>query len=89
MEDRTLEDLYGITKKDRPFEAVYKLGEIGMRCDKCQKEMESVIEGLKSKDWHKIMNYFEHELTEGEITDKTWESMTDALCSLKPEEEEK
>jgi hypothetical protein len=55
-----------------------------MRCTKCQEQIEQIIPEIKMQDWLKLSNYFEHELTEGEITDKTWESMTDALSSLRP-----
>lgn len=40
---------------------------------------------MQFNDWLKLMNYFEHELTEEEITNATYETMTDALMSLRPE----
>ena len=44
-----------------------------MRCDE-----------IIYNDWLKLMNYFEHELSEGEITDESYEQLVDALMSLKP-----
>jgi hypothetical protein len=34
-------------------------------------------------DWLKLMFYFEHELTEGEITQETFNQMTNALMTFK------
>ncbi len=53
-----------------------------MKCDKCQKEICVTIGD--NYEWLKLMNYFEHELNEGEITNATWESMTNALMIFKP-----
>jgi len=36
-------------------------------------------------NWLKLKHYFEHELTEGEITDKTYLDMADCLEYFKPE----
>ena len=58
-----------------------------MRCPKCQKQLERIIPDIKRTDWLKLMDYLDHELTEGEITQATWESMTDALSSLRPDSE--
>lgn len=60
-----------------------------MRCSKCQEQLAQIIPDLTSTDWLKLMHYFEHELVEGEITQATWDSMTDALSSLRPGEEVK
>jgi len=59
-----------------------------MRCEKCQKEISKIIgDNWECAEWLKLMNYFEHELTEGEITNATYESMTNALMTFKPEGE--
>ncbi len=58
-----------------------------MRCVICQEQIEQTIPDIRMLDWQKLFNYFEHEFTEGEITNKTWESMTAALSSLRPNEE--
>ena len=59
-----------------------------MRCSKCQKAMEEVLWDGARGDWLKLMHYFEHELAEGEITNETYEVMTDALCRFRPEDPE-
>lgn len=59
-----------------------------MRCENCQKEINNLIGNGDWNAWLKLMDYFEHELTEGEITNATYESMTDALMSFRPESED-
>lgn len=60
-----------------------------MKCNDCQKRIEGVLGGgCKETYWHKLFFYFEHELHEGEITEVTFNDMTDALCYLRPEETE-
>ena len=34
-------------------------------------------------EWLKLYHYFEHELLEGEITNETYEAMSDALMAIK------
>ncbi len=36
------------------------------------------------RDWLKLMAYFDHELTEGEITQDTYHVMTECLGTFKP-----
>ena len=55
-----------------------------MRCSKCQEQLENIISDIRLTDWLKLMVYFEHELTEGEITEATYNCMTDCLTSLEP-----
>ena len=55
-----------------------------MRCERCQKEINTLMGDGDWNDWLKLMNYFEHELTEGEITEVTYEKMTQALMTFKP-----
>lgn len=55
-----------------------------MRCTRCQEQIEGILEDIHIRDWLKLFHYFEHELEEDEITQKTWESLTDALSSLSP-----
>ena len=59
-----------------------------MRCEKCQKEISKIIgANWEESEWLKLMNYFEHELTEGEITNATYESMANSVMTFKPHEE--
>ena len=37
-------------------------------------------------DWFKVMYYLELELTQGNITKETWEVLTNAMMSIRPEE---
>lgn len=39
-------------------------------------------------DWLKLFHYFQHEVEEDEITEKTFDSMINALMTFKPKEEE-
>lgn len=59
-----------------------------MRCSKCQEQMGQILPDIQMIYWLKLAHYFDHELSEGEITNTTWESMTDALSSLRPDEEQ-
>ena len=36
------------------------------------------------KDWLRLMDYFDHEYTEGEITENTHFAMTKCLMTFKP-----
>ena len=58
------------------------------RCANCQEAIENIFPEMRFNDWLKLMNYFEHELAEGEITNATYEIMTGALLSLRPKEGE-
>jgi len=59
-----------------------------MKCDQCQKEISNLIgKNWAMTEWMKLMNYFEHELTEGEITNATYESLTNSLMSLRPDDQ--
>jgi len=42
---------------------------------------------MRYQHWLKLMHYFELELSEGEITEATYEIMVDALMSFKPDKE--
>ena len=57
-----------------------------LRCYTCGEEVRISIGKPTYSDWLKIMHYFEHELSEGEITEATFESMVDALMTFRPEE---
>lgn len=54
------------------------------RCQQCQKELNEEFPDLHWNSLLKLMHYFEHELSEEEITPKTYEEMTDCLMTLKP-----
>ena len=51
-----------------------------IRCSQCG---EPIIKGTVLIHWLKLMHYFEHELLEGEITNDTYEAMTEALMTFK------
>lgn len=38
------------------------------------------------RDWLRLYYYLEHQLYEGEITEATFQSLSEALMALKPEE---
>ena len=59
-----------------------------MKCEKCRQEIKDIIPDIESSSWHKLMNYFEHELDEDEITNKTYDTMTSALLFLRPEDKD-
>jgi hypothetical protein len=56
-----------------------------MKCEQCGQKIKDIIPDIEISSWHKLMNYFEHELDEDEITNKTYDSMTSALLFLRPE----
>ena len=39
---------------------------------------------VQYNDWLKLMHYFQHEVSEEEITNSTYEEMVDCLMSIKP-----
>lgn len=51
-----------------------------IRCNECKK---SIIKHTRYQDWLALMNYFEHELNEEEITQTTYQSMVDRLMTFK------
>ena len=55
-----------------------------MRCKNCN---EQVLGSTAVRDWHKLINYLTHELTEGEITAATFDDLANTLMSLRPEED--
>ena len=55
-----------------------------LRCETCHKDINLKFPDIKYNDWLKLMHYFEHEVLEGEITELTFNEMTDALMSVKP-----
>lgn len=57
-----------------------------MRCANCKQELNKNLGDIAYMDWLKLMNYFSHELEENEITEATYNSMTDALMTFKPME---
>jgi hypothetical protein len=54
-----------------------------MRCEKCQKEFATTFPETQYQRWLELYFYFGHELSEGEITEATYERMTDCLMSIK------
>jgi len=57
-----------------------------MRCDTCWRDIERDFPDIVYNEWLKLMHYFEHEYSEEEITEQTYNSMTNALMALKPKE---
>jgi hypothetical protein len=51
-----------------------------LRCYDCKKP---IVEDIKYMDWLSLMNYFEHEYEEGEISQATYEHMIDRLATFK------
>ena len=58
---------------------------MAMRCTNCWKDIEENFPDVVYNEWLKLSHYFQHELNEEEITEATYESMMDALMSVKPE----
>ena len=59
-----------------------------IRCSNCHNEINLNFPDVQYNDWLKLIHYFHHELTEGEITEATYEGMIDALMAVKPWHEE-
>jgi hypothetical protein len=53
-----------------------------IRCKECKK---NIIDDVKYQDWLSLMNYFEHQYNEEEITLATYESFVNRLMTLKPD----
>lgn len=58
-----------------------------MKCDKCSEEFAREFPEVIYNQWLKLVYYFDHQLSEDEITDATHISMVESLFSLKPKEE--
>ena len=56
-----------------------------IQCQECKK---IIIEDIKFNHWLALVNYFEHEFDEDEITVKTYENMMNRLMTLKPDFED-
>lgn len=54
-----------------------------IRCDTCHEKINTSMPDVQYNDWLKLMFYFEHELSEGEITEATYMAMVDCLMSIK------
>ena len=55
-----------------------------LRCSECKKY---IIKTIAYTDWLKVLHYFEVEYLQGDITQETYEAMTDALLTVKPKED--
>jgi hypothetical protein len=54
-------------------------------CRKCGEELDAEINAnLIYFAWLKLMNYVEHELLEGEITQDSFDDLTNSLMLIKP-----
>ena len=51
-----------------------------IKCSECK---QNIINWTKWNDWLALVNYFEHEFEEGEISETTFNHMTDRLMSFK------
>ena len=58
------------------------------KCSHCRKALCEELGLDPLDDWLKIMNYFEIELTQSEITNATWETLTNAMLSFRPDRKE-
>jgi len=58
-----------------------------MKCDKCQHEFKLMFPDMGYYNWLKVANYLEVELTQGDITQATYDVLMDALLYLKPLDE--
>ena len=58
-----------------------------MKCENCWREVEKSFPDVIYNDWLKLMNYFEHEYDEDEITEQTYNRMVDALMAIKPKQD--
>ncbi len=57
---------------------------MGLKCSECAKKLDLSFDGdLSWNSWLKLSNYFEIELTQGDITQQTYETMIDALMYIK------
>ena len=60
-----------------------------IRCFNCHKDIALELGQTPHDDWWKIANYLNIELTQGEITDLTYETLMDALQGLRPKVDKK
>ena len=55
-------------------------------CSKCHQDVMEILGiGVEWDDWLKVMHYLELEVNQGDITNETYESLTNAMLSLKPD----
>ncbi len=59
-----------------------------IRCSNCHNEINLNFPDVTYNHWLKLSHYILHELTEGEITEVTYEDLMDALMAVKPWAEE-
>ena len=53
------------------------------RCVTCWKELGDSMPDMVYNSWLKLMDYIWHELLEGEITEATYEDLSNALMAMK------
>ena len=58
------------------------------KCSRCQKDLCKELGLDPFHDWLMVMHYLEIELTQGEITNATYETLTNAMMTIRPDEEE-
>jgi hypothetical protein len=54
-----------------------------MKCQQCQREFADKFPDVQYHKWLQLYYYFQHELSEAEITEATYEQMIDYLMSIK------
>lgn len=59
-----------------------------MKCAECHEIINATFPDWRCDAWKKLVHYFDHELSEEEITEATYMAMMDALMSVKPKESE-
>jgi len=56
-----------------------------MKCANCWRQIETMPDVIYNQ-WLKLVFYFDHEYSEGEISQETYEDMVDSLMAIKPKE---
>jgi hypothetical protein len=56
-----------------------------LRCDECGRRFHANFPEFAWNDWLKLLDFMDFLRTEESITEATWETMTSALMSFRPE----
>lgn len=62
---------------------------MSFKCSQCSKSLNEEVGLSPFHDWLKVMHYLEVELTQGEITNATYEVLANAMMCVRPEDESK
>ena len=58
------------------------------KCSRCQKSLNEEVGLDPFHDWLKVMHYLEILNTEGDISDATWDTLTNAMMSVRPDKKD-